>query len=69
MKRFAVEIPIAGYVRIEVEAENEEDAIEKAFDIGYKNEDIQEMEMFEKLVEGNVCHTYHTRASAEEIED
>jgi len=42
MKKFAVEIPIAGYVRIEAEAENSEDAIEKGFDIGYKNEDIQE---------------------------
>ena len=56
-------------MRIEVEAENAEDAIEKAFDIGYTNEDIQEMEMFERLVEGNVCHAYCTRATAEEIED
>jgi len=25
--------------------------------------------MYEKLVEGNVCHTYYTRATAEEIEN
>ena len=69
MKKFAVEIPIAGYVYLEVEAETPEDAIEKAFDIGYTDNDIQEMEMFEKLVEGNVCHTYHVRATAKEIKD
>jgi hypothetical protein len=72
MKKYYVEVPIAGYAVVEIETDitdkNEiiELAMEKATD-----EDVQEYEFYEKLVEGNVCHTYHTRAQIvdeEEIE-
>ena len=69
MKKYGVSIPIAGYVYIEVEADSEEDAIDKAFDKGYEDKDIAEIEMFDKLIEGNVCNVYCTEASAEEIEE
>jgi hypothetical protein len=69
MKKYGVEIPIAGYVYIEVEAENKEEAIEIALETEWSNDDIEELDTYNKLVEGNVCYTYHTRATAREIKD
>lgn len=69
MKKFAVSIPIAGYVYKEVEAESKEEALEKAFDEGYKDDEIAELDMYDVLVKGNVCYTYHTEAYVEEIEE
>jgi len=69
MKKYGVSVPIAGYVYIEVEAETEDEAIDKALDDAYKDEDIVEIEMYRYLLEGNVCNTYCTEASAEEIKD
>lgn len=69
MKKFVVNIPIAGYVYKEVEAESKEEALEKAFDEGYKDDEIAELDMYDVLVEGNVCYTYHTKAYVEEIEE
>ena len=69
MKKYGVSIPIAGYVYKEVEAETKEEALEKAFDEGYKDDEIAELDMYDVLVEGNVCYTYHTKVEVEEIED
>ena len=69
MKKYAVTIPIAGYVYKEIEAESEDEALEKAFDEGYEDCEIVELDMFDLLIEGNVCYTYHTRAYAEEIDE
>lgn len=69
MRKFAVSIPIAGYVYKEVEAESKEEALEKAFDEGYKDDEIAELDMYDVLVKGNVCYTYHTKAYVEEIEE
>ena len=69
MKKYGVNIPVAGYVYKEVEAESKEEALEKAFDEGYKDDEIAELDMYDVLVEGNVCYTYHTEVEVEEIED
>ena len=69
MKKYGVSIPIAGYVYKEVEAESKEEALEKAFDEGYKDDEIAELDMYDVLVEGSVCYTYHTKAEVEEIDD
>ena len=69
MKKYGVSIPIAGYVYMEVEAESKEEALEKVFDEGYKDDEIAELDMYDVLVEGNVCYTYHTEVEVEEIED
>lgn len=67
MKKYRVDVPIAGYVSIEVEAESREDAINKALEKGYTEDEIMEIDMYDKLVEGNVCYTYHYKAEATEI--
>lgn len=69
MKKYGVSIPIAGYVYKEIEAESKEEALEKAFDEGYKDDEIAELDMYDVLVEGNVCYTYNTKAYVEEIEE
>lgn len=68
MKKFGVSVPIAGYVYIEVEAENKKEAVEKAFDQGYTQDDIQEIDMYERIIEGNVCHVWHNRVEVEELD-
>ena len=69
MKKYGVSIPVAGYVYKEVEAKSKEEALEKAFDEGYKDDEIAELDMYDVLVEGSVCYTYHTKVEVEEIED
>lgn len=68
MKKYAVCIPIAGYIYKEVEAENDGEAIDMVFN-DWNDEDIAELEAFDVLVEGNVCYSYHTRATVDLIED
>lgn len=69
MKKFAVTIPIAGYVYKEIEAESKEEALDIAFDEGYEDSEIVELDMFYKVIEGNVCYLYNTEAYAEEIDE
>lgn len=68
MKKYAVRIPIAGYIYKEVEAENDGEAIDIVFD-NWSDEDIAELEAFDVLVEGNVCYSYHTKATVDLMED
>ncbi len=73
-KTYGVSIPIAGYIYIEVDAENKDEAATKAFDeMGEMSQEewyglIQELECYEKLVQGNVCYAYHTRVEVEELD-
>lgn len=69
MKKYMVTIPVAGHLNFEVKANSEEEAIEKALSTEWSLEDIIELDAYEKLIEGNVCHVYEYEASAEEIED
>lgn len=70
MKKWEVLLPVAGHVAVEVEAENEEEAIEKALrSENITNEDIQEWDVFKKIIEGNVCHAPLWEAEATPIDD
>jgi hypothetical protein len=69
MKKYYVEVPVAGYMGIEVEAESEEEAIENALSLDWNDEDIMELDKYEKLMEGNVCHVWHSRATASLIDE
>lgn len=63
MKLYTVKVPIVGACYVEVEAENESEAIEKAMDSeDLTLDNIEEWEPLEKVVEGNVVYTYHTEA-------
>lgn len=55
MKVFEVTLPIAGHAFLTIEAETEEEAIEKAFDeVTLQN--IEEWEALREFNRGNVCY-------------
>lgn len=54
-KTYSVTIPIAGHAFLTVEADSEEQAIEKAFEVVSLN-DVEEWEALRKFNSGNVCH-------------
>lgn len=55
MKTYIVTIPIAGHLRFEVEAEDEESAIEKASDMDHEKAEL-EWEQLSRFNQGNVCY-------------
>lgn len=67
MRTFSVQIPIAGYVYTEVEAEDEEAAIDAALYQSYTHDDIEEWETYRVLCEGNVLYADVNHVSAEEL--
>lgn len=54
MRLYSVTVPIAGHAFVEVEAESEESAKEKAFNSVLLT-DIKSWEPLEKFNQGNVC--------------
>lgn len=69
MPKYNVMLPVAGYVSCEVEAESEDEAIEKAKDVDFSTSDIEEWNVYVDLMKGNVCQAEYVEAVAEEIED
>lgn len=67
MKTYNVRLPITGCVDIEVEAENEDEAIEKALETQVTNDDITEWETCEQIVKGNVFYGHTNEAEATEV--
>lgn len=57
-RTWGVTMPIAGHCYVEVEAETEEEAIEKAFD-SVTNENLESWEALERFQQGNVSHCPH----------
>jgi len=57
MKQYTVIIPIAGHVTVSVEAENEDDAKEKAFEMDLADSGVADLEWetLTKFNQGNVC--------------
>lgn len=55
-KVYGVTIPIAGHVYVEVEADDEDDAIEKAMESDFTSESIESWEALTTFTEGNVCY-------------
>lgn len=76
MGRYEVSIPFAGYFTGEVEADNEKDAIQKAFDkcnFQVKTDDGCDfecggVELLEAVSAGNVNYAPLAKASAEKID-
>lgn len=73
MKLYTVKVPIVAVCYVEVKAENEEEAMEKAFrseDLNIEN--VEEWGAYRIIVEGNCLHTSDNEAeivSEEEIEE
>lgn len=64
---FGVTLPIAGHAYIEVEAENQEDAIQEAFN-QVEQKHIESWESLEQFNQGNVCYCPHPwEAEAEDL--
>lgn len=67
MKLYTVKVPIVAVCYIDVEAETEEEAIEKAFESDdLKLENVDEWEPLEHITQGNVIYTYHNDAEVVE---
>lgn len=80
MKRYMVEIPIAGIVSVEVDADSEESAIDRALQIPFSVEidsrgaglELDEIDVYREICTGNVLHVPLNRAeisSEEDIDD
>jgi endonuclease V-like protein UPF0215 family len=70
MKKYTVKVPIVAVCYVEVEAENEQEAIDMAFESDdLKLENVDEWEPLEHIVEGNVVYTYNSDVEVEEMED
>lgn len=66
-KRYYVQIPLTAVVGVEVEATNEKEALEVAFESTTLH-DVVEWDLHEKICEGNVFHGLINRYEIEEIE-
>lgn len=79
-KTYGVNMPIAGYVYLEVEAEDKEQAKEAFYSKTSKMLDTHDdifshpeidgfWEFYEKTVSGNVCFLNHTEVDIEELDE
>ncbi len=69
MPKYGVTLPVNGSVYVEVDANSEDEAIEKALQSDVTNDDIQEWSTYDELVHGNVFCGSDSHASAELIEE
>jgi hypothetical protein len=68
-KKWMVTLPLTGTITVQVEAENERDAIDTALEGGdFKTENINEWEVVRQIVRGNVFSGLMNSAEAEEVE-
>lgn len=73
MKEYTVTIPLAGHATVIVQAENEKEAKEKAFQSDISNNDIT-WELLNQFSKGNVCYcpspwSVDVETDGEEIEE
>lgn len=66
--KFSVDLPVNGYVTIEVEAGSKKEAIEKALGIDWGTGDVQELNAFDVLCKGNVFRGVRNEARVVKIE-
>lgn len=76
MKIWEIKVPIAGYMTVEIEADDYNEAIKNGIKRVNKYLDeeaildgLDEINSYEKLVEGNIVYISPYKASAECIED
>lgn len=68
MAKYGVELPIAGWIYLEIEAESQKDAIERALETSWGDDDIQELDAYRELVTGHVVQVFRYKAFAREID-
>ena len=71
MKEYEVTLPIAGHAYVTIEAESEEEAIEKAMDI-VTLRDVDHWEALERFNQGNICfcpQPWHAEAACVSEDD
>lgn len=69
-KLYTVKVPIVAVCYVEVEAENEQEAIGKAMESeDLTLENVDEWEALEHIVEGNVIYTYNGDVEIENVEE
>jgi hypothetical protein len=69
MALYGVELPIAGWIYLEVEAESREEALKKALAMQWKEEDVQELDSYTELSRGNMMCVRHSKADAYPVKD
>lgn len=67
MNTYNVRIPITGVVDVEVEAENEDEAIEAAMQKEVSTDDITEWETCRQIVQGNVFNGHTNEVDVSEV--
>lgn len=65
-KEWSVQVPITGFVLVIVEAETEEEAVQKALEVYVTKADIEKWATCEQIVTGNVFNGVINKASAAE---
>jgi hypothetical protein len=70
MAKYSVLIPIAGSIEVEVEADDEESAVQAALATEFTEEDLQSLtwESMEHICQGNVCYAPTWSAEANLID-
>ena len=69
MKRYVISISITGRLLVEVEAENDDEAMAKAYEEAELKEDNLEWETHEAIVSGNVFHGMQNTPDIEVCEE
>ena len=72
MSKYLVTVPLVGYSSCIVEADNEDEAKDKAYEIccSFEDENVELQELYgvDKVVEGNVCKHPFWNIDVEEAE-
>jgi len=56
MKEYEVRLPVAGFVIVSVEANDETEALDKAMSSDISTDDMEEWNVYEHIVQGNVFY-------------
>lgn len=69
MAFYGVKIPMAGHLYVEMEADSEEEAIDKAKHLDLSSDHLEYWETVDQFTKGNVCYCPHPwEIEAEPIE-
>ena len=67
MTLYTVKIPITGYVSALIDADDEDEALEKAMNCDYDYTDIEEWDITETIVQGRVFYGFLNNADVKEV--
>ena len=71
-KEYFVSVPFSGYISVAVKADSEEEAKDQAFEVDFdinfksRNSELVELELHERIVQGNVCYAVLREVEVEE---